>query len=387
MKLAKRMGNVAPYLFASMNAVKAQLRERGVDIVDMSIGDPDIPTPCHIIDRLCKAARNPENHRYPPYEGTMGFKSAVAAYYRKRFGVELDPRSEVMTLIGSKEGLAHLIWALVDEGKYALLPDPAYPVYDTQVGLAGGSAYKMPLREENGFLPVLEDIPSEVARNASIMFLNYPNNPTGAVATLDFFRQAAEFCKDYDIVLCHDAAYADIGFDGFVPPSVLQASKHQVVETYSLSKPFNMTGWRIAAIVGSADVIGKGIGIIKTNTDSGQFNAIQEAGEAALGEEPEKHIAANVATYQARRDVMVEALNKAGLRAEKPKGTFYLWVRVPQGETSASFAQKLLEKTAILVTPGSSYGKYGEGYVRMSLSVPTERVQEAARRLEATCLS
>jgi len=383
MKLAKRMGNVAPYLFASMNAMKARLREQGVDIVDMSIGDPDIPTPRHIIDRLCQAARHPENHRYPPYEGTMGFKSAVAAYYGRRFDVDLDPKTEVMTLIGSKEGLSHLIWAMVGEGQYALLPDPAYPVYDTQVGLAGGSVHKMPLLEKNDYLPVLDDIPSDIARKASVMFLNYPNNPTGGVATLDFFKKAADFCMQYDIVLCHDAAYVDIGFDGFVPPSALQASRHQVVETYSLSKPFNMTGWRIAAIVGSAEVIGKGIGIIKTNTDSGQFNAVQEAGEAALGTEPEKVIAANVAAYRERRDLMVEALRKAGLGVRSPKGTFYLWVRVPEGETSASYSAKLLEKTAILVTPGSAYGKYGEGHVRVSLSVPTDRVMEAASRLAA----
>lgn len=381
MKLARRMGNVAPYLFASMNVMKARLRDEGVDIIDMSVGDPDIPTPDHVIDRLCRAARNPENHRYPPYEGTMGFKRAVATYYRKRFGVELDPRTEVMTLIGSKEGLTHLIWSLVGEGQYALLPDPAYPVYDTQVGLAGGSIHKMPLLERNGFLPVLADIPSDIARKASIMMVNYPNNPTGAVATLDFFKEAAAFCEEYDIVLCHDAAYVDIGFDGFVPPSALQASRHEVVETYSLSKPFNMTGWRIAAIVGSADVIGKGIGIIKTNTDSGQFNAIQEAGEEALLCEPEKVVARNVATYKERRDLMVDALRAAGAAVEPSMGTFYLWVRVPGSYTSESYVARVLEKTGILVTPGSAYGRYGEGYVRVSLSVPTDRVKEAAGRL------
>lgn len=381
MKLAKRMGNVAPYLFATMNATKARLREQGVDIIDMSIGDPDMPTPGHIIDRLSQAARNPANHRYPPYEGTLGFKTAVANYYAKRFGVKLDPKSEVMTLIGSKEGLTHLIWAMVGEGQYALLPDPAYPVYSTQVGLAGGSVHKMPLYEKNGYLPVLEDIPSDIAAKASIMFLNYPNNPTAGVADLGFFKKAADFCKQYDIVLCHDAAYVDVGFDGFVPPSALQASRFQVVETYSLSKPFNMTGWRIAAIVGDADVISKSVGIIKTNTDSGQFNAIQEAGEAALGAEPEKHIAANVAAYQERRDIMVDALRKAGFAVDPPKGAFYLWVHVPAGETSESYAAKVLQKTGILVTPGSAYGKCGEGYVRASLSVPTDRIKEAAKRL------
>ncbi len=381
MKLAKRMGNVAPYLFASMNATKDRLREQGVDIIDMSIGDPDIPTPGHIIDRLSQAARNPENHRYPPYEGTLGFKTAIAKYYAKRFGVELNPKTEVMTLIGSKEGLTHLIWAMIGEGQVALLPDPAYPVYDTQVGLAGGTVHKMPLLEKNGYVPVLEDIPSDVAAKASIMFLNYPNNPTSGVADLQFFKKAADFCKQYDIVLCHDAAYVDIGFDGFVPPSALQASRFQVVETYSLSKPFNMTGWRIAAIAGSADVIAKSIGIIKTNTDSGQFNAIQEAGEAALGMEPEKVIASNVAQYKERRDLMVPALHKAGLGVQTPKGTFYLWVRVPEGYTSSSYANELLQKTGILLTPGSAYGKYGEGYVRVSLSVPTDRVKEAAKRL------
>lgn len=381
MKLAKRMGNVAPYLFAKMNATKAKLREQGVDIIDMSIGDPDLPTPGHIIDRLYKAAQKPANHRYPPYEGTLEFKSAVARYYAKRFGVTLDPKTEVMTLIGSKEGLTHLIWAMVGEGQYALLPDPAYPVYATQVGLAGGSVHKMPLYAKNGYLPVLEDIPSDVASKASIMFLNYPNNPTSAVADLAFFKKAADFCKQYDIVLCHDSAYTDIGYDGFVPPSALQASRFQVVETFSLSKPFNMTGWRIGAIVGDADVITKSIGIIKTNTDSGQFNAIQEAGEAALDTEPEKYIAATVAVYTERRNIMVAALRKAGISIEAPKGAFYLWMPVPGNETSESFAAKLLEKTGILVTPGSSYGKCGEGYVRASLTVPTGRIKEAAKRL------
>jgi len=383
MKLAKRMQSVAPYLFASMNAVKQRLCEQGVDIIDMSVGDPDIPTPDHIIERLCRAAKNPENHRYPPYEGTIGFRQAVAAYYKRRFGVDLDPKSEVMALIGSKEGLAHLIWAIVDEGQYALLPDPAYPVYNAQVGLAGGTVHKMPLLEENDYLPILEDIPSDVARNASVMFLNYPNNPTGGVADLGFFRKAAAFCKQYDIVLCHDAAYADIAFDGFVPPSALQASRFQVVETYSLSKPFNMTGWRIAAVAGSADVIARGLRIIKTNTDSSQFAAIQEAGETALLTEPEKVIAGNVAAYRERRDIMVDALRKAGFSVRSPRGTFYLWVRVPEGESSELFAAKVLDKTAMLVTPGSSYGTYGEGFIRVSLSVPTGRVKEAAARIAA----
>lgn len=381
MKLAKRMGNVAPYLFASMNQVKEELRKEGVRIIDMSVGDPDMPTPRHIVNRLSKAAENPANHRYPPYEGTMGFKSAIAAYYAKRFGVALDPKKEVMTLIGSKEGLTHLIWAFVGEGQYALLPDPAYPVYDTQVGLAGGKAYKMPLLRANGYLPKLEDIPVDVARDASLMILNYPNNPTGGVASLQFLREAAEFCKQYDIVFCHDAAYAEIAFDSLVPPSALQASRHQVVETYSLSKPFNMTGWRIGAIVGSADVIGKGIGIIKNNSDSGQFNAIQEAGEAALLDSPEKIIAENVQAYRERRDMMVAALRKAGFDADVPKATFYLWVPVRSGETSESLASRLLSETGIMVTPGSAYGKYGVGYIRISLSTPTDQVKEAAARI------
>ena len=381
MKLAVRMSNVAPYLFAAMNEIKEKMRSQGVSVIDMSIGDPDMPTPRHVVERLAQAAANPANHRYPPYEGTIGFKTAVATYYGKRFGVTLDPKKEVMTLIGSKEGLAHLIWAMVGEGQYALVPDPAYPVYHTQVGLAGGKSYKMPLLRKNGYLPRLEDIPSEVAKDASIMLLNYPNNPTGAVAGLEFFREAAEFCKQYDIVLCHDAAYVDVGFDGFAPPSALQASRYQVVETYSLSKPFNMTGWRIAAIVGSAEVISKSIGIIKTNSDSGQFNAVQEAGEAALLTSPEAVIALNVKAYQERRDVMVAALRKAGFDVDVPKGTFYLWVPTPAGETSESFAARVLSETGIMVTPGSAFGKHGQGYIRISLSTPTDQVKEAAKRI------
>lgn len=391
MKLARRVDRVQPYLFARMNEIRKKLEDQGVDVIDMSVGDPDIPTPDHIIEALSKAARDPLNHRYPPYEGTLAFRRACALYYRQRFGVELDPVREVMTLIGSKEGLAHLIWALVDGDRYALIPDPAYPVYRSHVEFAGGKVHIMPLTEDKRYLPSLEDIPSDVARHASIMVLNYPNNPTGAVADLEFFRAAVEFCRTYDIVLCHDAAYVDICFDGFRAPSVLQAAgpsaRDLVVETYSLSKPFNMTGWRIAAMVGSSSVLERALGVIKTNTDSGQFNAVQDAAAVALTENPEQHIRRNVAVYQERRDIMVAALNRAGLHCSAPSGTFYLWVRVPDGETSASFASSWLARTGILLTPGSAYGKYGEGYVRFSLTVPTGRVREAARRIQESIRS
>lgn len=403
MKLASRMSEIEPFVFARQNTLRDQLIERGVDVIDMSVGDPDIPTPWHIINRLTEAAKKKENHRYPPYNGTLGFRRAVADYYGKRFNVTLDPLSQVMTVIGSKEGISHLIWALVGPGQYALLPDPAYPIYDTQVKLAGGDVYKMPLLAENGFLPRFEDIPVDVARKASLMILNYPNNPTGGVADLRFFQEAVEFCGNYDIVLCHDAAYVDIAFDGLKPPSVLEVFRGQsgskmadsrdlIVESYSLSKPFNMTGWRIGAMVGSPVVLKEALGVIKSNTDSGQFNAIQEAGESALLENPEKVIESNVSLYKERRDIMVEALNHLGEGSGKrgpgkvkvlpPRGTFYLWVRVPDEDTSESFAAKCLEETGILLTPGTAYGVYGTGYVRMSLSVPTERVLEAARRLK-----
>lgn len=383
MKKARRIGDVPPYLFARQNALRDELLSKGVDVIDMTVGDPDIPTPAHIVQRLVKAAAEPENHRYPPYEGTKTFRSAVASYYRRRFGVELDPLKEVMTLIGSKEGIAHLVWALVDDGDVALVPDPAYPVYLTQVKMAGGTPYLMPLDSHRGFKPAFEDIPSDVAKRSTLMILNYPNNPTGAVVDLGFFKEASAFAREYDIVVLHDGAYLDITYDGYSAPSLLQVSgpRDLLVETYSLSKPFNMTGWRIGAIVGSSEVIYGALSIIKTNLDSGQWNAIQKAGEEALQSSPEQVIGANCEVYKYRRDTMVRALRRAGLEVEAPKGTFYLWVRVPAGKDSAGFAEELLQKCGVLVTPGRAYGEHGEGYVRFSLTTPTERVEEAAKRI------
>ena len=383
MKKARRISDVPPYLFARQNALRDQLLSEGADVVDMTVGDPDIPTPGHIIKRLAQAAARPENHRYPPYEGTRTFRSAVASYYRRRFGVELDPLKEVMTLIGSKEGIAHLIWALVDEGDVALVPDPAYPVYVTQVKMAGGTPFPMPLMSGRGFRPVFDDIPADVAKRSTLMILNYPNNPTGAVVDLEFFEEACAFAREYDIVVLHDGAYLDITYDGYTAPSLLEVRgpRDLLVETYSLSKPFNMTGWRIGAIAGSSEVIYGALSVIKTNLDSGQWNAIQEAGEEALESSPERVIRANCDTYRLRRDLLVSALRRAGLDANAPKGTFYLWVPVPAGSDSGAFAEELLRKCGVLVTPGRAYGEHGEGYVRFSLTCPTGRVEEAARRI------
>lgn len=383
MKKSRRIGDVPPYVFARQNVLRDELLSKGVDIVDMSVGDPDLPTPAHVVERLVRAAWKPENHRYPPYEGTKSFREAVASYYRTRFGVELDPLREVMTLIGSKEGIAHLIWALVDEGDVALVPDPAYPVYSTQVKMAGGICHKLPLTEERSYRPVFEDVPLDIARRATLMVLNYPNNPTGAVVDTEFFEEASAFARDHDIVILHDGAYLDITYDGYRAPSLLQVSgsRDLLVETYSLSKPFNMTGWRIAAIAGSSEVIYEALSVIKTNLDSGQWNAIQEAGEEALEKSPETVIARNCEVYRTRRDILVEALVRAGIDVRPPAGALYLWAKAPEGYDSESFSEDLLRRCGLLVTPGRAYGEHGEGFVRFSLTCPTERVKEAARRL------
>lgn len=381
---AQRIAQVPPYLFAEIDQKRAAAAARGVDVISLGIGDPDLPTPQFVIERMQQAVTNPQYHRYPDYEGSLAFRQAACQFYQRRWGVAFDPHSQVMALIGSKEGLAHLIWAYIGPGDVALVPDPGYPVYRTHTLLAGGEPYPLPLIRENGFLPDLQAIPAEVARRAKLLFINYPNNPTGAVAPLSFYEEAVAFCRQYDILLVSDNAYSEITFDGYRAPSVFNVggASDVAVEFWSLSKPFNMTGWRIAFAVGSKEAIAA-LGIIKTNTDSGQFTAIQEAAIAALtSPEADRFVAELNQVYQRRRDLAVAGLRAIGLDASPMKGSFYLWVPVPAGHTSASFATLLLEQAGVVVTPGAAYGQHGEGYIRISLCTKEERLKEALRRIQ-----
>lgn len=383
MQPAARLQRIPPYAFAELNAKRRQALARGVDVISLGVGDPDRPTPGIIIERLAAAARDPRTHPYPDYEGSPAFREAVAAHYLRRYGVEVDPRTEVMALIGSKEGLAHLVWAFVDPGDAALVTDPGYPVPAMHTLLCGGRPVILPLEASRAFLPDLGAVPPADLDRAKLLFLNYPNNPTGAVADLAFFEQAVAFCREHGLLLVHDAAYADITFDGYAAPSPLQVpgAKDVTLEFGSLSKPFNMTGWRIGYAVGSARAL-EALGTIKTHTDSGQFTAVQDAAIAALGPEGADAVAENVAVYARRRDRAVDVLRRLGFPIAPPKGTFYLWVPVPEGMTSAGFAAGLLDACGVLVTPGSASGRHGEGYVRITLTVPDDRLDEALARLE-----
>jgi len=379
---AKRIEELPPYLFAEIDRKKEEMRKKGMDLIGLGIGDPDLPTPKPIIERLKKAAENPRNHRYPSYEGMIEFRRAVAQWYERRFHVKVDPSTEVLSLIGSKEGIAHIPLAFVNPGDYALVPSPGYPVYRVSTLFAGGIPYILPLREENAFLPKLAEIPKEVAEKAKILFINYPNNPTSAIAERPFFEEVVAFAHKYEIIVCHDAAYTEIAFDGYKPLSFLEAegAKEVGIEFHSLSKTFNMTGWRIAFAVGHSDIV-SGLGKVKTNIDSGLFQAIQEAGTEALNhlDTPLPEI---IEVYERRRDVMVKGLREIGLEVEWPKATFYLWIQVPRGYTSAQFATLLLEQCGIVVTPGNGFGEAGEGYIRMALTVDEARLREAIERLK-----
>ena len=379
---AERLQQLPPYLFAELDKAKEEAIAKGMDVIDLGVGDPDLPTPSHIVDALKKAAENPVNHRYPSYVGMLSYRQAVAAWYERRFGIKLDPQKEVLTLIGSKEGIAHLPLAFINPGDVSLVPTPAYPVYHIGTLFAGGKSYFMPLLEENNFLPDLDKIPPDVARQAKIMFLNYPNNPTAAVAEEEFFERVIAFAKKYEIHICHDAAYTELYYDGYKPISFLDVAgaKEVGIEIHSLSKTYNMTGWRIGFAVGNEKVIA-GLGKIKSNIDSGVFQAVQEAGIVALNTD-ESIIEANRKVYQERRDLMVEGLREIGLEVNPPKATFYLWVKVPKGYTSASFCALLLKETGIVVTPGNGFGEPGEGYFRIALTVDKERLKEAISRLK-----
>ena len=379
---AKRIEQIPPYLFAEIDKKKEEMRQKGMDLIDLGIGDPDLPTPRLIVERLKTAAENPKNHRYPSYEGMIGFRRAVAQWYERRFNVKLDPGTEVLSLIGSKEGIAHIPLAFVNPGDYVLVPSPGYPVYRVSTLFAGGIPYFLPLRKENGFLPKLSEIPKEIAEKAKILFINYPNNPTSATAERPFFEEVVAFARRYQIIVCHDAAYSEVAFDGYRPLSFLEVegTKEVGIEFHSLSKTFNMTGWRIGFAVGRSEII-SGLGRVKTNIDSGLFQAIQEAGMEALNhfDTPLPEI---IKIYEKRRDVMVKGLREIGLDVEWPKATFYLWIHVPRGYTSTQFAALLLEQGGIVVTPGNGFGDAGEGYIRMALTIAETKLKEAIERLK-----
>lgn len=381
---ASRLDKTPPYLFGEIAKLKAKALAEGRDLIDFGIGDPDQPTPRDIIEKLYEAAQDPATHRYDetPY-GEPFFLQAVAEWYRRRYGVTVDPEGEILLLIGSKEGLAHLAWAYLDAGDVALVPDPAYTVYAINARMAGGETYVLPLKRENSFLPDLSAVPTDVARRAKLLFLNYPNNPTGAVATREFYQQAVEFARAYDILLVNDAAYSEVVYDGYRHPSLLQieGAKEVAIEFNSLSKMFNMTGWRVGFAAGNRDAIAN-LNKMKSYVDSKQFSAISRAAGYAL------LYADNTRTlnlYQKRRDILVEGLQAIGWQVQKPKATFYVWVPTPDGLPSIEFAKQLLERAGILAIPGIGYGEHGEGYVRFSITVSGdhhgERVEEAVRRI------
>ncbi|MDY6880534.1 MAG: LL-diaminopimelate aminotransferase [Thermodesulfobacteriota bacterium] len=379
---AKRLKNLPPYLFKEIDRKKAEVMARGVDIIDLGVGDPDLPTPPHIIDALKGAVDDPSNHRYPSYSGMDRFRETVAWWYSERFGVDLDPARETVSLIGSKEGIAHFPLAFVDLDDIALVPTPAYPVYHIATLFAGGESFFLPLLAENRFLPDLDSIPVDIASRAKIMFINYPNNPTSAVADLSFFSRVVEFAQKHKIIVCHDAAYTEMAFDGYQPPSFLEVegAKEVGLEFHSLSKTYNMTGWRIGFAVGNEAAI-QGLGAIKSNIDSGVFQAVQIAGiEALRGDQT--CVAEMTKVYERRRDLMVKGLTEAGFEVDSPRATFYLWIKTPQGYSSEKMATRLLEDSGIVVTPGNGFGDPGEGYFRVALTQNRERLQEALERLK-----
>ena len=381
MRLARRIEKLPPYLFAAISRKIAEKRAQGEDIVSFAIGDPDIPTPQHIIERLREAALDPANHRYPESDGLPELRRAIAGWYERRFGLGFDPDKEVQPLLGSKEGISNVALCLVDPGDVVLIPSPGYPPYTTGTIFAGGEPYYLPLTEENDFLPDLSAVPDDVARRARVLWLNYPNNPTAAVAPLEFFEEAVRFAKRYDIAVCHDGPYSEVAYDGYKPVSFLQAdgAREVGIEFHSLSKTFNMTGWRIGWAIGNPTLI-DALFRVKDNVDSGIAQAIQRMAITAL-EGPQDCIEEHNAVYQRRRDILVEALRACGLRVQPPKASLYVWARVPQGFSSADFAARLIDDIGVVVTPGSGYGVYGEGYVRLSLTTPDDRVEEGARRL------
>jgi len=376
---ADRINSLPPYLFASIDKAKSRIIEKGIDVINLGIGDPDMPTPPHIVDAMKKSLDNPARHKYPSYEGMLSFRTAAAGWYRRNMNISLDPEDEVLTLIGSKEGIAHIPLAFLNPGDVSLVPDPGYPVYNIGSILAGATPFKMPLLAHNDFLPDLDAIPADIARKAKLMFLNYPNNPTSATASIKFFEQVVDYASENDIIVVHDDAYSEMTYDGYRAPSFLNVSgaKDVGIEMHSLSKTYNMTGWRIGFAVGNREVLA-GLGKIKTNVDSGAFESIQEAGITALTG-PQDCVHEMNKIYKERRDALLTGLKELGLDVKPPKATFYVWVRV-NGKAS-DFSEKLLEKAGIVATPGIGFGEYGEGYVRFALTQSVDRINEAVERM------
>jgi LL-diaminopimelate aminotransferase len=380
-KKSKRINNLPPYLFAEIDRRKRAALARGVDLIDLGIGDPDIQTPPLIVKKLQESASKPANHRYPSSLGLPEFRQAVADWYRSRFKVKLDAEREIVSLIGSKEGIGNLAVAFVDPGDVVLVASPCYPVYHIGTAFNGGNSYFLPLRKENRFLPDLQSVPPQVAERAKLLWLNYPNNPTAAVADRDFFKRVVDFANRFNVIVCHDAAYTEMGYDGYRPMSFLEVdgAKEVGIEFHSLSKTFNMTGWRIGMAVGNAEVVG-GLAQAKSNLDSGIFQAIQEAGIEALrlGDsivEPSRRI------YQERRDILVSGLRAVGLDCDNPRATFYVWVATPKGLSSADFTTKLLDEAGVVTTPGNGFGEAGEGYVRFTVCIDKKRLEEVGERI------
>jgi len=382
-RLSKIVESLPPYLFVEISRKIAERKARGEDVVSFGIGDPDIPTPSHIIERLCKEAHVPANQRYPESEGLPELRKTIAKWYLRRFGVVLDPDKEVAPLIGSKEGIAHIALCLLNPGDTALITDPGYPVYTIGTNLVGGKPHYLPISAKNNYLPDLDNIPEAVLKESKVLWLNYPNNPTGAVADLQFFNKAAMFAKAHNICICHDGPYSEVAFDGFKPVSYLQAegAKEVGIEFHSLSKTYNMTGLRIGMAVGNAEAI-NALKTMKSNLDSGIPQAIQYAAIEALNG-PQDCIKEHNEIYQRRRDLIVDTLNKMGLEAKPPKAGLYIWAKVPNGFTSVEFANDLLEKVGVVVTPGIGYGGNGEGYVRLSLTIPDASLLKGLSRMAA----
>ncbi len=381
-QLADRVKYLPPYLFAAIDKMKDEALAKGVDLINLSIGDPDVPTPKHIVEAMQAAVTKSEHHQYPSYEGMLAYRTAVADWYKTRFNVTVDPKTEVLSLIGSKEGIGHIPLAFVNPGDVVLVPSPGYPVYPVGTLFAGGEAWLMQLLEENSYLPDFRAIPEDVLKRAKLMFLNYPNNPTSAGAPKSFYEEAIAFAKKYNIIICHDAAYSEVYFDGEKPMSFLEVggAKEVGIEFHSLSKTYNMTGWRIGFAAGNANVLA-GLGKIKSNLDSGVFQAVQEASIVAL--KTDDAILADLRKiFQERRDVMYAGLTSLGLKVQKPKATFYLWAKVPQGYDSSSFVAHLLNNAGVLGTPGVGFGAPGEGYIRFALTKPVERIKEAVERIK-----
>ena len=381
MKLARRLDKIPPYLFVEISRKIAAKKAQGIEVISFGIGDPDIPTPPSIVERLRETALDAPNHRYPESDGLPEFRQAAADWYQRRFGISLDADKEVLSLIGAKEGIGHAALCFLDPGDVALVPDPGYPVYSVGTWFAGGECHWMPLLEENGWLPDLDAIPEHVARAAKVMWLNYPNNPTGAIAGPDYFEKVVEFATRYDIAVLHDASYTEVAFDGFKPTSFLQTPGAMAVgmEFHSLSKSYNMTGWRLGVAAGNAEMI-NALMVVKSNLDSGVPQAIQYMGIEALNG-PLDAIDERNAVYQRRRDRVLETLRGMGLHVDPPKAGLYVWARIPHGYTSAQITESLLEQCDIVVTPGNGYGAYGEGYIRLTLTIDDENMERGLQRL------